>query len=159
MRLLALAVVALGVASFASAARGAPAAGKATFIVVLKDSVPQAAPVAAAHAALVGGDVRYVYQHALKGYAVELPENLLGAIAADHRVAAIERDGVVTAFTTQTGATWGLDRIDQRSLPLSGTFTYTRTGSGVTAYIIDTGIRFSHSQFGGRGVSGTDTVD
>jgi subtilisin family serine protease len=63
------------------------------------------------------------------------------------------------AFTTQTGATWGLDRIDQRNRPLSGTFTYTNTGAGVKAYVIDTGIRFSHSQFGGRAVSGYDAVD
>jgi subtilisin family serine protease len=65
----------------------------------------------------------------------------------------------MNALTTQTGATWGLDRIDQRNLPLSGTFTYTNTGSGVKAYVIDTGIRFSHSQFGGRAISGFDAVD
>jgi len=50
------------------------------------------------------------------------------------------------AFTQQSGATWGLDRIDQPSASLSGTFTYTNTGPGVKAYIIDTGIRFDHSQ-------------
>ena len=61
--------------------------------------------------------------------------------------------------TTQTNATWGLDRIDQRSRPLSTTYTYFNTGAGVRAYIIDTGIRFSHSQFGGRASSGFDAVD
>jgi subtilisin family serine protease len=65
----------------------------------------------------------------------------------------------VHATATQTGATWGIDRSDQRSLPLSTTFTYTRTGAGVKAYIIDTGIRFSHNQFGGRATSGYDAVD
>jgi subtilisin family serine protease len=64
----------------------------------------------------------------------------------------------MTVDTTQTGATWGIDRIDQRSLPLSGTYTYFATGSGVTAYIIDTGIRFTHTQFGGRAVKGVDEV-
>jgi subtilisin family serine protease len=78
---------------------------------------------------------------------------------ADRRVASIEHDAEVTTMVTQTGATWGIDRIDQRSRPLSGTFTYTSTGSGVKAYIIDTGIHASHTQFGGRVVQGRDTVD
>jgi subtilisin family serine protease len=62
------------------------------------------------------------------------------------------------AWTTQSGATWGIDRIDQRSRPLSGTYTYTSTGSGVTAYIIDTGIQTSHSQFGGRAAVAYDAL-
>src|SRR6266511_2292130 len=132
---------------------------RAGFIVVLKDSVGSAGPVAAEHARRFGADVRYVYAHALKGYAATLSEDQLGALAADARVDFIERDGTVAAVTTQTGATWGLDRIDQRSLPLSGTFTYTNTGAGVKAYIIDTGIRTSHSEFGGRAVDGYDAVD
>jgi subtilisin family serine protease len=83
----------------------------------------------------------------------------VGAIAADSRVAYVERDGLVEASTTQSGATWGLDRIDQRNLPLSDTYTSTNDGAPVTAYIIDTGIRFSHAEFGGRAVSGYDAVD
>jgi subtilisin family serine protease len=77
----------------------------------------------------------------------------------DARVLRVEQDGTMEAFGTQTSATWGLDRIDQRALPLSTTYTYTNTGSGVTAYIIDTGIRFSHNEFGGRATSGFDAVD
>ena len=60
----------------------------------------------------------------------------------------------MAASTTQSNATWGLDRSDQRSLPPSTTFSYTRTGAGVTAYIIDTGIRTTHSEFGGRTATG-----
>ena len=63
------------------------------------------------------------------------------------------------ASATQTPATWGLDRIDQNFLPLSNSFTYANTGHGVTAYIIGSGIRRTHSEFGGRATSGTDTID
>jgi subtilisin family serine protease len=100
-----------------------------------------------------------VYENALKGYAISMPQSRLGELLADPRVVSVEADGVVTTSTTQTGATWGLDRIDQRARPLSGTFTYTATGAGVKAYIIDTGIHASHTQFGGRVVQGRDTVD
>ena len=62
----------------------------------------------------------------------------------------IEQDQVYTADTTQSGATWGIDRINQRNLPLDGLYTYTATGAGVRAYIIDTGIQTSHPDFGGR---------
>lgn len=150
-----LAFLAVVLAVPASAAPGE--GSRQTFIVVLKDSVERASPVAAEHSQRFGADVQHVYEHALKGYAASVAEDSLGALLADHRVASIERDAEVTA--TQSGATWGLDRIDQRSASLSGTFTYTKTGSGVKAYIIDTGIRFDHSQFGGRAESGFDAVD
>ncbi|HEV8455199.1 MAG TPA: S8 family peptidase, partial [Gemmatimonadales bacterium] len=71
----------------------------------------------------------------------------------------VEPDGIATIVTTQSGATWGLDRIDQPARPLSGTYSYNNTGAGVTAYIIDTGIRFGHNEFGGRATSGFDAVD
>ena len=132
---------------------------RAAFIVVLNDSVGSAGPVAAEHARRFRAEVSYVYAHALKGYAATLSEDQLGALASDARVDFIERDATVTAVTTQTSATWGIDRIDQRSLPLSGTFTYANTGAGVRAYIIDTGIRISHSEFGGRAIDGYDAVD
>jgi subtilisin family serine protease len=71
----------------------------------------------------------------------------------------VEADRVVSATATQSSAPWGLDRIDQSSLPLSGSYSYTPTGAGVKAYIIDTGIRFGHGQFAGRAVSGYDAID
>ncbi len=103
--------------------------------------------------------VERTYGHALKAFSVRMDEATASRMASDPRIAYIEQDGVMTAFTTQTNAPWGLDRIDQRYLPLSGTFTYWNTGSGVRAYIIDTGIHFSHNDFGGRAVSGFDAID
>ena len=105
------------------------------------------------------GRKNHVYGKALKGFSATLSEKAAQKIAEDPRVAYVEEDGIVTIDATQSGATWGLDRIDQRDLPLSTTYTYNTTASNVKAYIIDTGIRTSHSQFGGRAINGYDAVD
>lgn len=115
------------------------------------------AAVAAARGA--GADVLSEYSAALKGFAARLPQRALDALRNNPNVDYIEADQYVGLNTTQSPATWGLDRIDQRNLPLSGSYTYTVTGAGITAYIIDTGIRFSHTQFGGRAVSGFDAIN
>ncbi len=129
------------------------------YIVVLERGA-DASQVAREHRDRHDVALKHVYDRALNGYAARIPAGRLAALRSDPRVAYVERDGEVRASaTTQSNATWGIDRIDQRSLPLNGTFTYTNTGSGVKAYIIDTGIRFSHSEFGGRAVSGYDSVD
>jgi subtilisin family serine protease len=155
------ALAAANVGLVALPASGAPAVQeKQSFIVVLRDSVSNASPVAAEQARRFGADVTYVYNDALKGYAARIAPGQLAGLQADARVASVEPDGEMAASaTTQTGATWGLDRIDQRALPLSGTFTYTSTGAAVKAYVIDTGIRTSHTQFGSRAMNGADTVD
>jgi subtilisin family serine protease len=137
---------------------GVLAAGSADYIVVLKDSAVPAA-VAKAHGKQYAVSVKRVYGHALKGYAARLDARQLLDVRADRAVDYVVPDGIATIDTTQRGATWGLDRIDQRKLPLSGTFSYNNTGAGVTAYVIDTGIRVSHTEFGGRATSGWDFVD
>ncbi|HEX8210655.1 MAG TPA: S8 family peptidase [Longimicrobium sp.] len=125
-----------------------------SYVVVLnEDADPRAV------AAVAGVSPRYVYTAALTGFAAELNAGQLNALQHNPNVDYIEQDARVQASATQSNATWGLDRIDQRSLPLNGTYTYTPTGAGVNVYIIDTGIRFSHADFGGRAVSGYDAVD
>jgi aqualysin 1 len=100
---------------------------------------------------LAGPGLRHVYTHAIKGFAADLPSQAIEALKRNPNVAYIEPDGLAYAITVQSPApSWGLDRIDQRSLPLSNSYTYLATGTGVNAYIIDTGIRTTHQDFGGR---------
>ena len=151
---LVLALIALSVPASASAAPSV----KDRYIVVLKDSADSAA-VAKEHGRKYGVQDQLVYGSALEGYAGKIPPGQLAKIENDPRVDYVEPDGVAHTTVTQTGATWGLDRIDQRVLPLSGTYTYTQTGAGVKAYVIDTGVRLTHTEFGGRATSGWDFVD
>lgn len=104
------------------------------------------------------GQVVAVYGAALHGFAIRLTPEAAARLSTDPRVQRIEEDGYVHLVTTQSNATWGLDRIDQRDLPLSGTYTYTTTGSGVNAYIIDTGIRSTHQEFTGRVGNGYSSI-
>jgi aqualysin 1 len=108
--------------------------------------------------AAYGGRADKTFKHALNGYAAEMTEAEAEALSEDPRVAFVEEDAEMTIDATQTGATWGLDRIDQRDRPLNGTYVYNHTGSGVRAYIIDTGIRTTHTQFGGRASVSADFV-
>ena len=146
-------------ALLAVSAPGVAAASDGAYIVVLKDSTAGSVRAAKEHGKRHGVSVTQAYGHALRGYSARLDASQLRALRADRSVSMVVPDGVATIGETQTGATWGLDRIDQAKLPLSGTFTYTNTGAGVTAYVIDTGIRVSHSEFGGRARSGWDFVD
>src|ERR687893_2552432 len=100
-----------------------------------------------------------VFESAIQGYTAELTAGQARALARDPQVLAVEHDQIMHTFDTQSGAPWGLDRIDQRPLPLSRSYTWTTAGQGVTAYVIDTGIRTSHADFGGRASSGYDAVD
>ncbi len=142
---LATACALLALAGTATAAGKAGDAIPGRYIVVVKSgSEPRA--VAKSH----GATPNRVYRQAIKGFAAKLSDAQVAKLRKSDKVAYVEQDRVYTASVTQSGATWGIDRIDQRNLPRSGTYTYTRNGSGVTAYVIDTGIATAHPQFGGR---------
>ncbi len=132
------------------------------YIVVLDDAATDGrVQGVAATATAAGGTVRFTYTHALKGFSAALPAGALAAVRAASGVKYVEADSAVHATARQTPTpSWGLDRVDQRSLPLNSKYSYVNSaGSGVDAFIIDTGIRFSHTDFGGRATSGFDAVD
>ena len=124
------------------------------YVVVFQDGVTDPAGLAATLTSTLGGKLLYTYTSALEGFAAELPATAVTLLQLDPRVAYLERDQRMRAIGVQqmdaNGDPWGLDRIDQRSLPLSGTYSFTATASSVHAYIIDTGIWTLHGDFGGR---------
>ena len=128
-----------------------------SYIVVLDDAVvgekgPRSiAPyIASELAGSHRGQLKHVYQNAINGFAVEMSAEDAERLSQDFRVKYVEEDGVVTLDATQSNPPWGLDRIDQRNLPLNAVYTFNWTGAGVRVYVIDTGIRTAHTQFGGR---------
>ncbi|RZU52992.1 peptidase inhibitor I9 [Krasilnikovia cinnamomea] len=129
-----------------------------SYLVVLKNGGAAVAATARGVAAGYGAQVHRTYGAALTGFEASMSENAARRMAADPRVAYVEQNQKVSLLGTQDGATWGLDRIDQRARPLSTTYTYPVTADTVTAYVIDTGVLYSHSDFGGRASYGYDSV-
>jgi subtilisin family serine protease len=156
-----LTALGLGAALFLSLPALAMASSSAPrYIVVFKDSSHVNPATAAAAARSQGARVSYVYTHVFRGYAATLPRPLLRHLRASSAVNFISRDLRYSIEGTQSNPpSYGLDRIDQRNLPLNNTYVYPRTGAGVDAYGIDTGIRITHQQFGGRASYGYDSVD
>jgi subtilisin family serine protease len=140
----------------------APAAGAApdTVRVLLTFEASRAPDVAAAGLAKrFGGSVAHVYEHALNGAAIDVPATAVAGLARAPGVTLAELDGAVTTTSTvQPSPTWGLNRIDQRDLPLDSVYEYVGTGSGVRAYIVDTGIRASHTDVAGRVALGATAI-
>jgi subtilisin family serine protease len=105
-----------------------------------------------------GAEVTHVFGHAINGFSARMSDTQAVALSDDPQVKFVEEDSVMYATVTQSNPPWGLDRISQRDRPLNQAYSYTSTGSGVSAYIIDTGIRRTHTQFGGRAVVGFDAI-
>ena len=138
-------------------AHSGPLGAPTSYIVTLDSGTPS---TVAGLAETLGGDVGYVYENAIKGFSVTLPSVLLPTLLTLPGVASVEKDGVVSSAGTQSPTpSYGLDRVDQRALPLSNSYTTEAQGAGVKAYIIDTGIALGHTDFAGRAVSGFDAVD
>ncbi|HEV7596213.1 MAG TPA: S8 family serine peptidase [Gemmatimonadaceae bacterium] len=129
-----------------------------SYIVVLKNAVANVDGEVDQIGQNYGTSATYRYKNAVKGFAGKLSPAALEALRNDPRIAYIEQNQTMSLSTTQTGATWGIDRIDQRGLPLSTTYVYDADGTGVTVYIIDTGINFTHNEYNGRAFTGIDEV-
>lgn len=158
-------VLALGVqvtAAPAPAPARASAAAPAGLLDVVVTLQPGTDPAAAARSLVTdrGGQVTALFSSAVDGFAATLTDSLLTLLRGDARVRSVELERTFRTTATQSPTpSWGLDRIDQRSLPLNRRYTYLRTGSRVHVYLVDTGIQANHPDFGGRAVNGIDTVD
>ncbi|MGH3762904.1 S8 family peptidase [Actinophytocola sp.] len=141
---------------------GSADAIEGSYVVVFKDSTMSARAVAdqvASTAAEYGSEVSHTYRSALRGFAGTMSEQAARRLAADPGVAYVQQNRTVHLTTDQPNPpSWGLDRVDQRDLPLDANYSYSTTASDVTAYVIDTGIRTTHQDFGGRATWGTNTT-
>lgn len=127
-----------------------------TWIVTLRDGV-DSATTAPGLARRHGGQVGYVYEHALNGFSFSGSQSAATALMRNPNVVAVEADAEVWLDATQSNPPWGLDRIDQRS-GTDDSYTYNTTGEGVNVYVIDSGINYGHHEFGGRALLGHDVV-
>jgi subtilisin family serine protease len=131
------------------------------YVVEFKSSMAAGAVVAEATRIVNSdrGTLHFTYEHSIRGFAADLSPAAVAALRNNPNVASVEQDRVVTIQATQSPTpSWGLDRIDQQSLPLNNSYTYPNTGAGVHVYGVDTGILYTHNEFGGRASKGFDAI-
>ncbi|MEJ6023683.1 S8 family peptidase [Ramlibacter sp. PS4R-6] len=158
-RFLAFLALALAGSAFAQNARvheSRPIPGR--FIVVYKDSVADPVGETDRKVRRTGGRKHHAFSKALKGFSATLSDDAVRQLREDPDVDFVEQDQTVSTTAVENQATWGLDRIDQADRPLDTQYHYDRTGAGVYAFIIDTGIRATHADFGGRVATGFSNV-
>ncbi len=149
----------LTVASPASARtdRSAAAPLRSSYIVQVDPAAGPVGVVVARAVTPLGGSVDQVFTRAINGAVVDLPLPAVRGLLSVPGVLSVEPNAIMRA--SQANPPWGLDRSDQRNRPLDASYSFTTTGAGVKAYVIDTGIRSTHVDFGGRAVSGFDAID
>ncbi|MFC8132369.1 S8 family peptidase [Streptomyces sp. NPDC057302] len=140
---------------------GEPGSVSGSYIVTLKGGTSAPSDAGKGVAEKYGADISRTYSTAINGYAVKAGSDEAKKLAGDSRVATVVQDSVVSLDHTQKNPpSWGLDRIDQKGLPQDKSYTWPDSaGRGVTAYVIDTGVRATHKDFGGRASSGWDFID
>ncbi|MEU1879825.1 cellulose binding domain-containing protein [Streptosporangium sp. NPDC020072] len=142
---------------------GPTAVGGDHYIVVVKESATLSGELRASlerDAVVEGGQITHRYAKAIAGFAAVLPDDALDAVRANPAVAYVEPDSAISGQTVQPNPpSWGIDRVEQHNLPLDNSFTYTTTGAGSTAFIVDSGIRTTHTEFGGRASFGANFVE